>query len=63
MINKNLNLQKFLIQKNNVVNNNKDIILRFKEKMCAKKYSVNCTQLSDIHVFIETFFFVFVICN
>jgi len=41
MINKNLNLQKFLIkfQKNNVVNNTKDIILRFKEKMCAKKLS------------------------
>jgi len=51
MISKNLNLQKFLIkfQKNNVVNNNKDIILRFKEKMCAKKNSVNFeTELDSI---------------
>ncbi len=51
MISKNLNLQKFLIkfQKNNVVNNNKDIILRFKEKMSAKKNSVNFeTELDSI---------------
>ena len=37
MISYNLSLQKFFInwkKKTNVVNNNKDILLSFKEKMC-----------------------------
>ncbi len=47
MISYNLNLQEFLIkfQKTNVVNNNKNILLRFKEKMCPA-----------VHIFIATFF-------
>jgi hypothetical protein len=47
MICNNLNLQEFLVKfhKNDVVNNNKDIFLRFKEKMCLA-----------VHIFIATFF-------
>jgi hypothetical protein len=66
MISCNSNLQKFLIkfQKTNIANNDKDILLRFKERTCPKQNSVNSeTELDSIicHICIYSDIFFFLV--